>query len=502
MKKTLIAALAVLLSLPLLFSCADKTGPEAATTPAAATSADTPADTTTVPEESETLPLLDVKTYDNATFTVIWPEPHQDGHFMHNEIFSEGSDGDTINSAVFTRNVAVEEKYKVSIKSELVWCSKIADAVTRDIASGDTAAYDAACAPIAMMTSAALEGKWLDYNTLPYYSADMPWWEEKIMSGYSMAEKKFFGGGDMIFSDNFYPYTVFVNLGMYNDYHFEKTPFELVKSGEWTLDKMTELCAAAPLSSDDVWDYNDRYGILVNTSLARAEYFGAGYSITKNDASGFPEISMTVEGAQEVLEKMVKLFHEGHVAYDTDDDIGHNIPGLTHAQTALKMYTAGQALFYSEELIIAERLTNAGSEINTGLLPLPKFKADQERYLCPMNDSVVICIPANADPERSSLILSAMGRESIDTLTPAFYSVVLTYRYVNNAESVETLDIILDGAITQDIGAILKWGGLMKSFMACVTDGSTDFSSKYTSGVRSAAADMRTFSRKLENLTK
>ena len=499
MLKLRITAVLLLASALFLASCAGGTAVESETTTAAATPAETVTDAVTTAEE--TLPTLDVKSYAGEKFRVIWPEPHGDGHFMHDEINSATESGDIISDAVFKRNRRVEEVYGAEIESTLIWCSKISDQVTKTIASGSPEdVWDAFCAPIKMVTSAALEGKWTDWLSMPYYSAQMPWWDSRIMSRFAIAGKQFFGSGDIIYSDNFYPYCVFANLGKYGDYGFGETLFSMVENETWTLDRMMELCASVPVSSDDVWNYEDTYGILVNTSLAQAMLYASGQSLVAVNDAGEAEIVLTLEGAQNVLEKMVKLFHDGHIAYDTDEDIGHNIPGMTHAQTALSMYTSGLSLFYSEELIISERLTNAGSEINTGILPLPKFSSDSDGYVCLMNDSVVIGVPVNADPEKSSLILSAMSRESVDTLTPAFYNVVLTFRYANNAESVEMLDIILKSAIPQDIGTILGWGGVMSAFKNCVTVGSLDYAGKYASTIRTATNDARQFNRKIGNL--
>lgn len=494
-----LAALVLIFAL-LASSCA---GGQPAETTAEATSPEATVDVvaTDAATGEETIPLLDVRNFGGETFRVIWPQPHSDGHFMHNEINVDQDSGDIIDSAVFKRNRKVEDDYGIRITSILIWCSSISGTVTKTIASGGADdVYDAFCAPIKMVTSAAIEGKWTDWLTMPYYSADMPWWDSRIMSEFAIAGRQFFGSGDIIYSDNFYPYSVFANLQKYNDYGPEETLFSIVKRGAWTIDKLMEICATVPSSTDEVWNYDDTYGILVNPSLAQAMLFASGQRLAQINDNGEAEIVMTLEGTQAVLEKMVKLFHDGHIAYDTDDDIGHNMPGMSHAQTALAMYTSGQSIFYSEELIISERLVNAGSTIDTGILPLPKFSAEQENYVDLMNDSVVVGVPVNADPVRSSLILSAMSRESMTTLTPAFYNVVLTFRYADNPESIEMLDIILRGATPQDIGTILGWGAVLTTFKQCVSLGTVDYASKFSTTIRSAQAEARQFNKKLANL--
>ncbi|MBO4792439.1 MAG: hypothetical protein J5592_09120 [Clostridia bacterium] len=451
--------------------------------------------------EEETLPLLDVKNYGGETFNVIWPEVHGDGHFVHNELWSDGSDGDIINSAVFSRNAKVETDYGIKINCKLVWCSSITGEVDKSIAVGD-ADWDAYAGPVKMMSSAALAGKCLDYLSLPYYSDEMPWWDGRVMEGFEIAGKRFFGAGDVIYSDNFYPFTVFANLDLFNDYYPAQSLFSLVKKNEWTFDKLIELCKPVPVSSDDNWNYEDKYGIIVSSSFAKAAYYASGRTVTENDADGYPQITMTLEGAQEVLEKMVTLFHTNHIAYDSDESQSKNMPGMTSAQTDNRMFSSDQALFFGAELITAERLTVSDSDVTFGVFPVPKFSSDQDGYVCVMNDAVVVCIPSNADPEKSSLILSALGRESMTTLTPAFYDLVLTYRYMRNAESIEMLDIILASVRPKNLGDILEWGTLMSRLTTLVSKGSTDFASEFATGSKIAETEIKKFKRTVDFLRK
>jgi len=490
--KVSLLLLSLILCLPLIASCAGNTEPETTTGAEAAA--------TTLPEESTEAPLmeLEVKIL-GGEFNVLWPSVHSDGHFVHNEIWSENPNGDVINDAVYNRNAIVEEKYGITIQTTLVFCSSIASTARKTWASGDKAEYDAFCTQTSMLTSSALEGVIADYKNMTYYSEEMPWWDSRVMKEFEMGGHRFFGSGDIIYSDNFYPYTIFANLDFYSNYNFDTSLYSLVKNGTWTVDKMMEIMKDIPSSADEKWNYEDTYGILVNKNLARAIYFGSGNVFSKTAEDGTVSIEMTVENTQDILEKCITLFHGG-LAYDTDDDIGHNIPGLTHAQTALKMFAAGQSLFYSEELIIAERPASAGFDHAFAVLPVPKFYADQEDYICVMNDATLVCVPANADTDRSSLILSAMGRASIDTLTPAFYNIVLTYKYMNDPESVEMLNIILRTAKPQDIGSVLDWGKMMTEFRNCVRDNRTDFASKFASASKIAKASLKSYNAALDKL--
>ena len=448
-------------------------------------------------EVTTALPELVAADFDGYEFKVLWPEMHPDGHFMHNEIAVESDTGDVIDSAVFERNLIVEEKYSVSIVSILQWCSTVAKSVRTDYLAGD-ANYDAFCSPIAMVTSAAIEGICADYNDMQYYSEDQVWWDHKVMQDFSIGNARYFGSGDIIVSDNFYPYCVFANLDMYERYGFSDNLYDLVRTKKWTVDKLMELCKNIPSNNDNKWDYDDQYGILVNASTSKALFYAFGKNVVTLDNDGYPQWVMTPEYTQNVLEKIIEVFHKDNIAYATDNDLGHNIPGLSHAQTALKMFNNNQSLFYAEELIVAERLKNANANFTFALLPMPLYNESQSEYYCVMNDAVVVCVPANQDLDRSSLLLSAMSRESVNTLTPAFYESVLAYRYLNDEDSVETLTLILNSVKAPDIATLLDYGKIMSGFKKLALEGSTNFSSLYNSSIKLAQNEIKTLIKMIE----
>ncbi|MGI6166589.1 MAG: hypothetical protein ACOYIA_00405 [Eubacteriales bacterium] len=495
--RRIIALLSGLFVLSILFVSCSTGGDESdetTTTQANLSAETTQADT----EETTVLPELDVQDLGEYEFKVLWPEQHPDGHFMHNEIAVEFDSGDVIDSAVFQRNLAVEEKYNVNIVSVLQWCSTVSKTIKNEHLAGEKN-YDAFCSPIAMVTSIALEGICADYYDMPYYKEEYVWWDYDIMEDFSIGKAKYFGTGDIIISDNFYPYCVFANLDMYEDFGFSENLYDLVRNKKWTVDKLMELCKNVPSSTDNTWNYEDRYGILVNQSTAKALFYAFGKNVVILDDKGYPQWVMTPEYTQDALDKIIELFHSGNIAYSTDDDIGHNMPGLSHAQTALKMFNNNQALFYAEELIVSERLKYANTNLTFAVLPMPLYDESQSEYCCVLNDAVVVCVPASQDLERSSLILSAMGRESVNTLTPAFYENVLTYRYMTDSDSVETLSLILSSAKAPDIATLLDYGKVMSGFKKLALEGSSNFASVYKTGVKIAEIEIKKLINMIEN---
>lgn len=457
-------------------------------------------DTTVTPSTSEVgdeLEPLDVVDLNFTEFKMLWPEIHADGHFTHNELDSDGKSENAIDKAVYSRTKSVEDAYNVDIMVDLMFCSTIGSTV-RTMLMTDDHSCQAAATNVKFLTTSAVEGALADYNMMKYYD-EQSWWDNNAMESYSIGGARYFGMGDIIYSDNFYPYCIFANLGFASTYHIDEDFYDLALNYEWTYEKLLELTKNVSVAGvDEKWDYTATYGILLNANTARALYYGFGKNVVVPNDDGGLDWVMTPDYAEPVMDQIQKIFNgAGYPGYATDDDIGHNEPGLTHAQTAVKMFNNNQALFYAEELIVSERLNTLESTMDFAILPMPLADDDQKEYYCVLNDAVVISVPAGEDQDLVSLVLSAMGRASVNTLTPAFFENVLTYRYMTNPKSVETLNLILSSTKALDVASLLNWGGIMTGFKNIALTGEGSFSTVYGENIDAAKGELDSFVKKV-----
>lgn len=444
-------------------------------------------------EEEAELEPLEVFDLKNEEFKMLWPDVHVDGHFMHNELASDGTNENMIDKAVFDRNSEVEATYHVLITVDTMFCSTIGKTVREMAMTGDTS-YQAVATNVKFLTTAAIEGALADYNDMRFYN-EQSWWDNATMQDYAIGGARYFGMGDIIYSDNFYPYCVFANLNFADKYSINEDFYDLALNHEWTYEKMLELSkSVASVGTDDKWDTTATYGTLLNANTSRALFYGFGKNVVVPNDDGGLDWVMTPAYAEPVMQEILKIFQgSDHPGYATDDDIGHNISGLTHAQTAVQMFDNGQALFYSEELIVCERLNNLQSTMDFAILPMPLANTEQKEYYCVLNDAVVISVPVLEDLDRASLVLSAMGRASVNTLTPAFFENVLTYRYMTNPKSVDTLQLILSSAKALDMASLLDWGGIMAGFKNIALTGEGSFATVYAEKYDTAKSELDSF---------
>ena len=437
----------------------------------------------------EGLPELEVKDLGGMEIKFLWPEMHSDGHYLHNEISVTENTGDVIDNAVATRNTIVQAAYNVKITSELEFISTIPKTIRTQAQAGEST-YSAIASTIKFMTPIAQEGLLTDFNSLEYYDESHPWWNHDLMQGFSIANARYFGTGDIIYSDDFYPYCTYVNTKVSQSYGITDNYYELVKNKEWTLEKFHTLAARAVDGSIDgdpnTWSADDMNGAVINSNFVRAAYYSAGKGMLEFDAAGYPIWQMTVERTQGILEKVIDIIHKDSACFNSDvfDQ---------HAIEEIKIFTANKTLFLVEELIISERITKSDNKADFMLLPYPLYNEDAE-YTCVLNDSLIIGIPVMAaNKDDIGLVLSAMSRESIATLTPAFFETVLKYRYMQDPDSVETLQTILNSTVAPDVATVQDWGGFMAQFKALATSNNKNFSSYFAQNIGVAMGELEKY---------
>ena len=449
----------------------------------------------------ESLSELEVKDFGGREFKMLWPQS-TDGHFAYNELSSDGENASNIiENAVFERNEIVKASYNATISVEIQKYSAIPKSVETAVKAG-LPTYDVAATMIQKLSSIALQGMLVDFNDLKYYDESQEWWNHDLMQSFSIVNERYFASGDVIYSDDLYPYVVYANTALAEQLQITDNFYELVRNKEWTLEKFHELAvlAVADLDDDDgeaVSSLDDRYGAVDGASFARALYYSAGKGVISLDKQGYPTWEMTPDYADSVLTKIINVWHTDNAVFD--------IAGYTTAkeQTTVTMniFNSNRMLFMPGDLKAAQAFTTMDNALEDfALLPIPLWEKDGE-YVCVMNEAVVLSIPTTAaDTDDISLLLSAMSRESVNTLTPAFFETVLTYRYMKNAESVETLQLILDSVVPRDVADINDWGNIMSSFTALAVEGDTGFASVYQENKQAAMKALDDYITKLDSV--
>lgn len=439
MKKTTSLILALLLFAALVFSaasCAKGGGGGDGTTEPVASSAPVADGTEGAETEEITTDLLAHvnQKYDGELNVLYWEDAE------NQEYFSEGQNGAEVNDAIFRRNASVEERLGIKLKftPTLGNSSKAKDFlsfVQANYKAGDVK-FDAMSAHSRSIGLCAYNGLTQNMDGLGALDPSKPWWPKLLTNTCRINGQLHFLSGDISTNMLYMMYTVFCNKDLLDD--LRKTdPFDLVKSGEWTIDKLAEYCRDVYTDEDnDGKTVTDRFGIVTSKLHCDAFLYGSGIvGVENNNGTLVLSDSFTGDKMITLIDKIFALLTDSR---DGIIDSGYK-----------SIFRDGRSLFVVDRADIAiNDLSEKKFETMT-ILPVPKFDADQNDYLTAIgNPFSLYAIPANAeDPEMSATFFECMAGQSYIDVTPVIFEISMKTRYASGGNDAYSYDLIRAGAV-------------------------------------------------------
>lgn len=435
--------LALLILLPVFASCSGKgSGEETQSTSAQQTSA--PAETR---DPSEVLDIPEGERFDGYTLNILLTS------YMTNmsNPFTYTDTTKVIDEAVYTRNELMAEKYGISISTIEDFSTAGNTGTNRIIAnhSAGDCAYDICVLGVFDTSKLAYQNYLYDLQDMPYIDLTKVWWDQAATEEVTIYGQTFYTAGDISYVDKEYTFSVIFNKTIAAEKNIPDL-YALVESGGWTIDKLAEysMLVSDDLDGNGKYDSNDRYGIMIWDATLTTMINGAGQRITSIVDDSLT-LTLNNEKTLSVIDKYVDL---------AEKQCTINFQHMTGGVSWGDMYTNGQVLFLIEYLKALN--TFRDTELDFGILPIPKLTEDQDEYYCDLAgyQTALFCIPAIInDDMRIGYLTEAMAYYSKQLVTPAFYEKTLVGRTVRDDESVGMLDIIFENRVF-DLGLFYKIG--------------------------------------------
>lgn len=434
MKKRTIAILAaLLLCLPLVAACGNNgatevTTPEPAAADTSSGQEDTSAEITYfVPDE------LGEMNFGEETLSILYWEDRE-----NQEYFSEGENGSEVNDAIFSRNAMVEKRMNVKLNyfgtpGDSGNAQTFLNFVKKNVNGGEEP-YDVISAHSRSIGLCAYNGLTQNLYGAQYIDLSKPWWPECLTETCMINGQLHFLSGDISTNTLYMMYTVFYDKDMMSARGLED-PFNDMKAGNWTLDKMIGLCrdVYADTDSDGIKSVGDTYGLIVKTLHCDAFMYGSGVLglETNNGTIVFSE-SFKGERMTNVIDKLYTLVN-GNDGYINDK--------------YKSCFAEGRALFTVERADFAIKDLNERSFTELGILPAPKYDNDQEDYLTAVgNPFSLYAIPTNTTKkDMSCAFLECMASESYRTVTPVIFEITMKLKYASGGNDAYAYDQIRAG---------------------------------------------------------
>ncbi|MCL2814789.1 MAG: hypothetical protein FWD23_09340 [Oscillospiraceae bacterium] len=370
------------------------------------------------------------------------------------EFLAESENGDVVNDAVYKRNLTVEERFNAKLNSVDVmggWNEQeiYLKKVRNSVAAGDDE-FQLLSGYAAYMPKLQTGGYLINLHALPHVDFDKAWWSADLKENFTINGRMFFATGDISLSLWEDILAVYFNKQMIADYEIEN-PYDLVRSGKWTIDKLNEICKNVYKDVDGDGkpsEKSDIFGYATDTTNYVDGFFGAfDCPVIKKDADGVPYHAQNIQKMADIVDTLYAFLWEspGVYANPVSD------PGPRNLYRYI--FEEGRAMFLPELLGNAQALRSMDTDF--GIIPYPKWDEAQKNYL---TTSVayfsMFCVPATVQNlDMTGILTEALCAESYKKVIPAFYEIALKSKYSRDDESAEMIDIIRSG-LTFDFGKV------------------------------------------------
>lgn len=380
---------------------------------------DSTSDTTT----EESMPVLPERDFGGYEFTFL----NIDKAYTYRSVVSEEQTGEPMNDAIYLRNRKVEDRYNIRIKE--IDSGNPQQDFTKSVAAGDNN-FDIGLLRMEWAFPIVLENGAMNWEDIPNIDIKKPWWIQSSISAMSLMNNVYFAVSQFDVSHYESVRAFLYNKRLVSEYNLE-SPYELVESGKWTLEKFHEqaLIVSTDLDSNGKWGQNDQFGLLGGSNvICNTLMCGVGsiLSIGK-DENDMPYFNLDQNHYIDRLQAVAELFgnNDGFA-------FGGNGPGT---------FKDGRGLFLG--CLLFETTVMRDMEDDFGILPTPKYNETQENYINLGGSPFFMTVPITTpDKDRTGAVMEALAYDSMGLIDTAYYDIILKGKASRDTESEKMLDLI------------------------------------------------------------
>ncbi len=417
--------------------------------------------------------------FDNEDFTFLFVQQKagDKDYYGGDYLDAESLTGATVQDAVYKRNLAVEELYKVNVTQRLEANGDPAGLLQTFYMSGDFC-FDVIYAWGAKMGPCITENFFADITKVPYIDLTKEYWCPSAMEDLTVNDSMYIWINDISMNKLEWAGFLFFNKQIAEDYNVIQqfgSPYDLVREGKWTIDRYLEMLTSVSndLDGDGVISKDDVYG-----SLGISPYdltHAANVSIISKNDDGSLYLSYYNEKTLDVANKLYSVWsnkkHNKDYSdiWDNADYSGFN----DQWEYARSFFTTDHALFMNGTAFLTGELRNMKSEY--GVLPLPKYDENQKNHMHTVTPPAsIFALPSTyrndvstAGPERTGMILEYMAYKSNEIVLPQYYETLLKGQRLGTEDDQQMLDIIKD-TIRYNLCSMVGLEGITTNFQAVI----------------------------------
>ncbi len=361
---------------------------------------------------------------------------------LYQTCFDPGDDmTDILNKALYNRELTVENYLGVEIEYEYAETLQgYYDSVATAVATNDDLYQILLAHCIKNNANLITNGYLTDMNNLGIdFTGE--WFNQNANEALEVDGKQFFCISDYMIPD---PNVVVFNNSLIEKNQLED-PYQLVRDGKWTIDKMTEMASKVTLENGDtVWDNNDTYGFAAPNDWYLSSFIhGADVDIITRNSDGEFELVFGDEKAHNLMEKLDTLLNGPDTYVFPYKGLE---PDAAEASEALTI-SSERCLF---TLLSFKSFWNIRNiETDFGILPFPKFDDAQDGYYS-LDWSGLMCVPFSVSEDSYQMVgdvIELLAYHSEEEVIPAYIEDTLGKKFARDPNWSEMLEIVFDGVV-------------------------------------------------------
>ena len=379
---------------------------------------------------------------------------------MYMNVDADTMTGEPLNDAVYNRNRKVENllncKFEVTKKETAdSGLESMTDVIKKTITAGDDA-YDVIYSSINTTPAMVSDGYFLNLHDVQGLHLDQPWWDQIVASNITIEDCLYFATSPMHLMSLDGAWCLYFNENIMHQNDMA-LPYDLVRNGTWTLDKLMEyIKPVTNLNGDASFKWSQTgtcmYGISAHVNAPDKFILGCGEYFIEKDKSGALSFGATDEQFYNSLSKIASVL---------DNTSGLTINASTtdfdaEAGGYMYIFSVGRSLFLTAEIKAAQELRDMKDTF--GILPYPKYDEAQETYHSSfVNQCLFYTIPVtNSHLKETAIISDVTSYQSYMDVLPVYYNTIVEQKGLRNEDSIEMLNIIRSSN-SVELGVLFGW---------------------------------------------
>lgn len=354
---------------------------------------------------------------------------------LEGEIFEQKVTGDQEKDAIYSRDLAIYEKFGVNVVYEPMPMNAVVPTIEKYCMGGGDGDKPLNCVitSASALATCSQRGYLTNLTDVPTLSFQSGYWVDDYTQNCSYQSALYFAptyASRLLYHA---PHAVMFNARIAQDYDEIGNLYQCVRDDNWTLETMKEYSLLAT-KTDDTTGETSQYGICALSTAMYALYGGAGGTYSSLNEKGKIEVALGGEATVNILDKIIGTFR----APSTQ---------LVEFKDAIASFTQEKALFWFSMTGFFFDAAVRNVNFDYGILPLPKLDSNQTKYISPVNPTSNYCVgmlkgQSDEDVRYSGMMIEIYNYEGYEILRPVKYDTIFRYQVAKDPEALEMLDLI------------------------------------------------------------